>query len=217
MSAPAKDGTPTFVMGVNHTDWSRDKPAIVSMASCTTNCLGPLARVLHDNFGIAEGLMTTIHSSTGSQVTVDGTSKKDWRAGRAAGANLIPSSTGAAIAVTKILPSLQGRVTGLAVRVPTVDVSMVDLTCKLENPASLQAIEQVISTSGGLGGVIRATHDKVVSQDFVGERSSCVLDMGASLFLNPTFCKMVAWYDNEFGYASRIADLMVYMAGEDAL
>jgi len=216
ISAPAKDDTPTFVMGVNHLEFDAAPAAVVSMASCTTNCLAPIAKLIHDNFGIAEGLMTTIHSATASQVTVDGTSKKDWRAGRAAGTNLIPSSTGAAIAVTKVIPSLQGKLTGMAVRVPTVDVSMVDLTCKLEKPASVEAIEEALALTGGLGGVIRATHDKVVSQDFVGERCSSVLDAEASIFLNPTFCKIIAWYDNEFGYASRIVDLMVHMAKVDA-
>merc|ERR1711865_58144 len=216
ISAPAKDETPTFVMGVNHQLLDQqDLPKVVSMASCTTNCLAPIAKVLHDNFIIEEGLMTTVHSSTASQSTVDGTSKKDWRSGRAAGTNLIPSSTGAAIAVTKVIPSLQGKLTGMAVRVPTVDVSMVDLTCKLEKPASVEAIEEALALTGGLGGVIRATHDKVVSQDFVGERCSSVLDAEASIFLNPTFCKIIAWYDNEFGYASRIVDLMVHMASVD--
>eukprot|EP00656_Telonema_subtile_P002906 TRINITY_DN11334_c0_g1_i3.p2 TRINITY_DN11334_c0_g1~~TRINITY_DN11334_c0_g1_i3.p2 ORF type:complete len:207 (+),score=43.27 TRINITY_DN11334_c0_g1_i3:174-794(+) len=203
-------------MGVNHQQYDETQPTVVSMASCTTNCLAPIAKVVDDAFGIVEGLMTTIHSSTASQSTVDGTSKRDWRAGRAAGANLIPASTGAALAVTKVIPSLLGKLTGMAVRVPTVDVSMVDLTCRLEHPASVQEIEDAIARTGGLGGVLRVTHDKVVSQDFVGERCSCVLDAAATVFLNPNFCKIIAWYDNEFGYASRIVDLMVHMSKVDA-
>jgi len=215
--APAKDeATPMLVMGVNHELFNTDM-RVVSMASCTTNCLAPLAKVVHDTFGIVEGLMTTVHATTASQVTVDGTSKKDWRGGRAAAANLIPSSTGAAKAVGVVIPALKGKLTGMAVRVPTVDVSLVDLTVRLEKPASIADIEDAIRTSGGLGGVLRTTRDPVVSQDFVGERCSSVLDVTACISLNSTFCKLVAWYDNEFGYASRVADLITYVAHVDKI
>eukprot|EP00745_Piridium_sociabile_P012473 TRINITY_DN19156_c0_g1_i1.p1 TRINITY_DN19156_c0_g1~~TRINITY_DN19156_c0_g1_i1.p1 ORF type:complete len:337 (-),score=56.49 TRINITY_DN19156_c0_g1_i1:191-1201(-) len=214
MSAPPKDETPMFVMGVNHTEY---KPTmnVVSNASCTTNCLAPLAKVLHDNFGIVEGLMTTVHATTSTQLTVDGPSKggKDWRGGRAASANIIPSGTGAAKAVGKVIPALKGKLTGMAFRVPTIDVSVVDLTCKLSKKATLDDITKACEkeANGGMKGILGVTHDDVVSQDFVHDCRSSILDVKAGIALNDTFVKLVAWYDNEWGYSNRLVDLACYM------
>ncbi|CAK9064671.1 Glyceraldehyde-3-phosphate dehydrogenase 2 (GAPDH 2) [Durusdinium trenchii] len=218
ISAPPKDDTPMFVMGVNHTDY---KPSleVVSNASCTTNCLAPLAMVLHDKFGIVEGLMTTVHASTANQLTVDGPSKggKDWRAGRSAGANVIPSTTGAAKAVGKVIPSLNGKLTGMAFRVPTPDVSVVDLTCRLEKPATYEQIKAAIkeASEGDLKGILGYTEDQVVSQDFVHDPRSSVFDAKAGISLNDNFCKVISWYDNEWGYSNRLVDLAIYMSGID--
>jgi len=192
---------------------------VVSNASCTTNCLAPLAKVIHDKFGIEEGLMTTVHSLTATQLTVDGPSKggKDWRAGRAAGHNIIPSSTGAAKAVGKVIPSLNGKLTGMAFRVPTADVSVVDLTVRLKNPAKYEEIKQAIkeAAAGPLKGILGYTEEEAVSSDFIGSSLSSIFDANAGIALSPTFVKLVAWYDNEWGYSSRLVDLMVHMAKID--
>ena len=212
-SAPAKDdATPTFVMGVNHTEY-KSSMNIVSNASCTTNCLAPLAKVINDKFGIAEGLMTTVHATTATQNTVDGPSGKDWRGGRAAAANIIPSSTGAAKAVGLVIPELKGKLTGMAFRVPTVNVSVVDLTVNLKKSATYDEIKKVVkaASEGELKGILGYTEEKVVSSDFIGEYCTSVFDAGAGIALSDTFVKLVTWYDNEWGYSCKLVDLAVYM------
>jgi glyceraldehyde 3-phosphate dehydrogenase len=212
MSAPSKDDTPMFVMGVNHTTYTNDMD-FVSNASCTTNCLAPVTKVLHDNFGIVEGLMTTVHATTATQKTVDGPSKKDWRGGRGAGQNIIPSSTGAAKAVTKVIPSLKGKLTGMAFRVPTPNVSVVDLTCRLEKPAPYAEICAAMkkASEGELKGILGYTEDAVVSTDFLGDPRTSIFDAGAGIGLNDNFVKIVAWYDNEWGYSTKLVELIEYM------
>ena len=212
LSAPSKDDTPMFVMGVNHTSYAGQD--IVSNASCTTNCLAPIAKVLHDTFGIKDGLMTTVHASTATQKTVDGPSAKDWRGGRGAGQNIIPSSTGAARAVGKVIPPLNGKLTGMAFRVPTPDVSVVDLTVNLERPASYGAIKQAMKAAaeGPMAGVLGYTEDQVVSSDFLGESCTAVFDADAGIALTDTFVKVVAWYDNEWGYSCKCLDLIRHIA-----
>ncbi|HSN49981.1 MAG TPA: type I glyceraldehyde-3-phosphate dehydrogenase, partial [Bacteroidales bacterium] len=212
MSAPSKDDTPMFVMGVNHDKYTSDMQ-FVSNASCTTNCLAPVTKVLHDNFGIVEGLMTTVHATTATQKTVDGPSKKDWRGGRAASGNIIPSSTGAAKAVTKVIPELKGKLTGMSFRVPTLNVSVVDLTCRLEKPASYDAIKKAMKTAadGPLKGILGYTEDSVVSSDFIGDSRTSIFDAGAGISLNDNFVKVVAWYDNEWGYSCKLLDLIAHM------
>jgi glyceraldehyde 3-phosphate dehydrogenase len=212
MSAPSKDATPMFVMGVNHTTYAGQ--AIVSNASCTTNCLAPVAKVLHDNFGIVDGLMTTVHAMTATQKTVDGPSAKDWRGGRGASQNIIPSSTGAAKAVGKVIPDLNGKLTGMAFRVPTPDVSVVDLTVNLAKPTSYDAIKAAMkaASEGPMAGILGYTEDAVVSTDFVGESCTSVFDAGAGIALTDTFLKVVAWYDNEWGYSCKCIDLIRHMA-----
>jgi len=218
MSAPAKDSSPMFVMGVNHDKYTSDMKC-VSNASCTTNCLAPIAKVLNDNYGIAEGLMTTVHAVTINQLPVDGPSKggKDWRAGRASGANIIPSTTGAAKAVGKVIPELNGKLTGMAFRVPTTDVSVVDLTCKLTKEASYQDICQKMkeASEGPLKGILGYTEDQVVSADFIGDARTSIFDANAGISLNPHFCKVVSWYDNEWGYSNKLVELAAYMAKQD--
>lgn len=213
LSAPSKDDTPMFVMGVNHKDLT-DDIKIFSNASCTTNCLAPLAKVIHDNFGIAEGLMTTVHATTATQKTVDGPSAKDWRGGRSALNNIIPSSTGAAKAVGKVIPSLNGKLTGMSFRVPTADVSVVDLTVKLDKPTSYEEICAAIkaASEGELKGILGYTEDAVVSQDFVSDARTSIFDKEAGIMLNPTFVKLVSWYDNEWGYSNKLADMLVHSA-----
>jgi len=215
ITAPSKDA-PMFVMGVNHDKYRKDM-TIVSNASCTTNCLAPLAKVVHDNWGIAEGLMTTVHATTATQKTVDGPSKKDWRGGRGAGFNIIPSSTGAAKAVGKVIPELNGKLTGMAFRVPTADVSVVDLTCRLNKPAKYDDIKAAMraASEGALKGIMGYTEDEVVSSDFIGETCTCVFDAKAGIALNDTFVKLVAWYDNEWGYSCKVLDLLMHMAAVD--
>jgi glyceraldehyde 3-phosphate dehydrogenase len=212
MSAPAKDDTPTFVMGVNNKTYTKDQ-SIVSNASCTTNCLAPVAKVLHDKFGIAEGLMTTVHATTATQKTVDGPSAKDWRGGRGAAQNIIPSSTGAAKAVGLVIPALKGKLTGMAFRVPTPDVSVVDLTCRLIVPATKADIDKAMkeASEGELKGILGYTSDAVVSTDFLGDARTSVYDSDASISLNEHFAKVVSWYDNEWGYSNKLVDLIVYM------
>lgn len=216
MSAPSKDATPMFVVGVNHTNYSKDM-SFVSNASCTTNCLAPIAKVLNDNFGIVEGLMTTVHASTATQKTVDGPSMKDWRGGRGAGQNIIPSSTGAAKAVGKVIPELNGKLTGMAFRVPTPDVSVVDLTVRLEKAASYEAICKAMkeASEGAMAGVLGYTEDAVVSNDFVGEKCTSVFDAGAGIGLNDNFVKVVSWYDNEIGYSNKVVELIEHMSTVD--
>ncbi|MFM7733067.1 MAG: type I glyceraldehyde-3-phosphate dehydrogenase [Cyanobium sp.] len=213
LSAPSKDATPMFVMGVNHGEYAGQD--IVSNASCTTNCLAPVAKVLHDSFGIASGLMTTVHATTATQKTVDGPSVKDWRGGRGAGQNIIPSSTGAAKAVGRVIPALNGRLTGMAFRVPTPDVSVVDLTVNLERPASYELVKQAMkaASEGPMRGVLGYTEEEVVSNDFLGESCTSVFDAGAGIALTDTFMKLVAWYDNEWGYAGKCLELMRHMEG----
>jgi glyceraldehyde 3-phosphate dehydrogenase len=213
MSAPSKDDTPMFVMGVNHTELTADH-TIVSNASCTTNCLAPIAKVIHDNFGIAEGLMTTVHAATATQKTVDGPSMKDWRGGRSAINNIIPSSTGAAKAVGKVIPSLNGKLTGMAFRVPTADVSVVDLTVKTEKPATYEEIKAAmkLASETTMKGVLAYTEDDVVSQDFVGETHTSTFDAKAGIALNDNFVKVVSWYDNEMGYSVKVVELLMHMA-----
>ncbi len=215
MSAPSKDDTPMFVMGVNHSEYTSDVN-IVSNASCTTNCLAPLAKVLHDKFGIVEGLMTTVHATTATQKTVDGPSMKDWRGGRGAGQNIIPSSTGAAKAVGKVIPSLNGKLTGMSFRVPTPDVSVVDLTCRLEKGASYEDIKKAMkeAADGPMKGILGYTEDAVVSTDFVGDARSSIFDADAGISLNANFVKVVSWYDNEWGYSNRVVDLVLHMASK---
>ncbi|MCL2386039.1 MAG: type I glyceraldehyde-3-phosphate dehydrogenase [Defluviitaleaceae bacterium] len=213
LSAPAKDDTPTFVMGVNHEKYTSDLK-IVSNASCTTNCLAPLAKVINDNFGIVEGLMTTVHATTATQKTVDGPSQKDWRGGRAAAANIIPSSTGAAKAVGLVLPELKGKLTGMAFRVPTTNVSVVDLTVRLAKPATYDQIKSVMkaaSESPELKGIVGYTEDAVVSTDFIGEKCTSVFDASAGISLTDNFVKLVSWYDNEWGYSCKLIELMRHM------
>ena len=212
MSAPSKDDTPIFVMGVNHRSYAGQ--AIVSNASCTTNCLAPMAKVLHDNFGIVNGLMTTVHATTATQKTVDGPSVKDWRGGRGAGQNIIPSSTGAAKAVGRVIPELNGKLTGMAFRVPTPDVSVVDLTVNLAKPTSYEQVKAAMkaASQGELAGILGYTEDEVVSNDFLGESCTSVFDAGAGIALTDTFMKLVAWYDNEWGYSCKCIDLMRHMA-----
>jgi len=212
MSAPSKDDTPMFVMGVNNETYKADM-SIVSNASCTTNCLAPVAKVLNDKFGIVEGLMTTVHATTATQKTVDGPSKKDWRGGRAAAANIIPSSTGAAKAVGKVIPALNGKLTGMAFRVPTINVSVVDLTCRLEKAASYEDVKKAMKAAaeGELNGVLGYTEDNVVSSDFIGEARTSVFDAGAGISLNDNFVKVVSWYDNEWGYSTKVVELIEYM------
>ena len=212
LSAPAKDDTPTFVMGVNHEKYTADLN-IVSNASRTTNCLAPLAKVINDNFGIAEGLMTTVHATTATQKTVDGPSAKDWRGGRAAATNIIPSSTGAAKAVGLVLPELKGKLTGMAFRVPTTNVSVVDLTVRLAKPATYEQIKTAIKTAadGPMKGIMKYTEDAVVSTDFIGEGCTSVFDASAGIALNDNFVKLVSWYDNEWGYSCKLIDLMRHM------
>jgi glyceraldehyde 3-phosphate dehydrogenase len=212
MSAPSKDDTPMFVMGVNHTKYKSDMQ-FVSNASCTTNCLAPVTKVLHDSFGIIEGLMTTVHSTTATQKTVDGPSKKDWRGGRAASGNIIPSSTGAAKAVTKVIPELKGKLTGMSFRVPTLNVSVVDLTCRLEKAASYDDIKKAMKAAadGPLKGILGYTEDAVVSSDFIGDSRTSIFDAGAGISLNDNFVKIVAWYDNEWAYSCKLLDLIAHM------
>lgn len=211
LSAPSKDDTPMFVMGVNHKELT-DDIKIFSNASCTTNCLAPLAKVVHDNFGIVEGLMTTVHATTATQKTVDGPSVKDWRGGRAASVNIIPSSTGAAKAVGVVIPSLNGKLTGMSFRVPTVNVSVVDLTVRLEKPTSYDEICKAMkaASEGELKGILGYTEDMVVSQDFVGDKRTSIFDKDAGIMLSPTFVKLVSWYDNETGYSNKLVDLLLY-------
>ncbi len=216
MSAPSKDGTPMFVMGVNNKAYTSDMN-FVSNASCTTNCLAPIAKVLHDNFGITEGLMTTVHSTTATQKTVDGPSMKDWRGGRAASGNIIPSSTGAAKAVGKVIPELNGKLTGMSMRVPTLDVSVVDLTCNLAKPAKYEEICAAMkkAAEGELKGILDYTEDAVVSSDFLGDPHTSIFDAKAGIALTDTFVKVVSWYDNEWGYSDKVVDLIEYMYSVD--
>ena len=219
ISAPSADA-PMFVMGVNQEEY-RPNLDIVSNASCTTNCLAPLAKIINDKYGIVEGLMTTVHATTATQKTVDGPSMKDWRGGRGAGANIIPSSTGAAKAVGKVLPQLNGKLTGMAFRVPTQDVSVVDLTVRLEKGASYddicEAIKEASAPGGELEGIMGYTEDQVVSADFIGDAHSSIFDAGAGIQLSDNFVKLVSWYDNEWGYSNRVVDLMTHMASVDDL
>ncbi len=214
ISAPSKDA-PMFVMGVNNDKYTPDMN-IISNASCTTNCLAPLAKVIHDNFGIKDGLMTTVHSTTATQKTVDGASKKDWRGGRAAAANIIPSSTGAAKAVGKVIPELNGKLTGMAFRVPTVDVSVVDLTCNLEKPATYEEICEAVkkASENEMKGVIEYVTDPVVSSDFIHDPHTSIFDATAGIALTDTFVKLVAWYDNEWGYSNKLVDLAIYISNK---
>ncbi len=215
ISAPSKDA-PMFVMGVNHEDYTPDMN-IVSNASCTTNCLAPLAKIINDNFGIKEGLMTTVHATTATQKTVDGASKKDWRGGRAAAANIIPSTTGAAKAVGKVIPSLNGKLTGMAFRVPTVDVSVVDLTCNLERPTTYEEICEAVkrASENELKGIVEYVDEPLVSSDFTTDMHTSIFDAKAGIMLTDTFVKLVAWYDNEWGYSNKLVDLVCYMAKKD--
>jgi glyceraldehyde 3-phosphate dehydrogenase len=215
ISAPSKDA-PMFVMGVNHDKYTKDL-TIVSNASCTTNCLAPLAKVINDNFGIVEGLMSTIHSTTATQKTVDGPSKKDWRGGRAAATNIIPSSTGAAKAVGEVIPELKGKLTGMSFRVPTINVSVVDLTVRLEKSATYDEIKACVkkASENELKGILGYTEDAVVSTDFIGEYNTSVFDATAGIALNNNFMKLVTWYDNEWGYSNKVIDLIEHMAAVD--
>ncbi len=217
MSAPSKDDTPMFVMGVNHETYTSDMQ-FVSNASCTTNCLAPVAKVLNDNFGITDGLMTTVHSITATQKTVDGVSMKDWRGGRGASYNIIPSSTGAAKAVGKVIPSLNGKLTGMSMRVPTLDVSVVDLTVNLAKPATYAEICAAMkkAAEGELKGILDYTEDQVVSSDFIGDAHTSIFDAKAGIALTDTFVKVVAWYDNEWGYSNKVLMLIEHMAKVDA-
>jgi glyceraldehyde 3-phosphate dehydrogenase len=213
LSAPSADDTPMFVMGVNHKSLTPDIK-IMSNASCTTNCLAPIAKVMHDNFGILEGLMTTVHAATATQKVVDGPSLKDWRGGRSALLNIIPSSTGAAKAVGKVIPSLNGKLTGMSFRVPTADVSVVDLTVKLEKETTYEAIKAAMKSASEneLKGVLGYTEDAVVSQDFVNDKRTSIFDADAGIMLNSTFVKIVSWYDNEVGYSNKVVDLIEHAA-----
>jgi len=211
MSAPSKDDTPMFVMGVNHKTYNGEP--IVSNASCTTNCLAPITKVLHENFGLAEGLMTTVHAMTATQKTVDGPSSKDWRGGRAAAGNIIPSSTGAAKAVTKVIPELKGKLTGMSFRVPTLNVSVVDLTCRLEKATTYDEIKAVMkrASENELKGILGYTEEAVVSSDFIGDSRTSIFDAEAGIMLNPNFVKIISWYDNEMGYSHKIVEFIEYM------
>ncbi len=212
MSAPSKDDTPMFVYGVNHKKYAGE--SIVSNASCTTNCLAPLVKVINDNFGIAEGLMTTVHATTATQKTVDGPSAKDWRGGRAAAGNIIPSSTGAAKAATKVIPELKGKLTGMSFRVPTLDVSVVDLTCRLEKATTYEEIKAAVKAAadGEMKGILGYTEEAVVSSDFIGDSRTSIFDAEAGIMLNPNFVKLVSWYDNEWGYSCKVLDVIAYMS-----
>ena len=212
MSAPSKDDTPMFVFGVNHKSYNGEQ--FVSNASCTTNCLAPIAKVLHDKFGIEEALMSTIHATTNTQKTVDAPSAKDWRGGRAAAGNIIPSSTGAAKAVGKVIPVLNGKLTGMAFRVPTLDVSVVDLTARLSKETSYAEVCKAMkeASEGELKGVLGYTEDEVVSSDFIGDARTSIFDAKAGIQLSPTFVKVVSWYDNEWGYSCKVLELLAYMA-----
>lgn len=212
LSAPSKDATPMFVMGVNHNEYAGQD--IVSNASCTTNCLAPLAKVLNDNFGIVDGLMTTVHATTATQKTVDSPSSKDWRGGRGASQNIIPSSTGAAKAVGKVIPALNGKLTGMAFRVPTADVSVVDLTVNLAKPASYAEICAAMkaASEGDMKGIMGYTEDAVVSQDFIGDVRTSIFDATAGIALTDTFVKLVSWYDNEIGYSNKVLDLVAHIS-----
>lgn len=213
ITAPGKNGVPVFVMGVNENEY-KSNMNVVSNASCTTNCLAPLAKVINDNFGIEEGLMTTVHSTTATQLTVDGSSKKDWRGGRAASGNIIPSSTGAAKMVGEVIPSLKGKLTGMSFRVPTLDVSVVDLTCRLKKSCSYDDIKAVMKKASEttLKNIVGYTEEPVVSTDFIGEVCTSVFDASAGIMLNPNFVKLVAWYDNEWGYSCKVLDLIDHMS-----
>ena len=215
VTAPGKE-MPMFVMGVNHTKYTKDMN-IVSNASCTTNCLAPLAKVIHDNFGIKDGLMTTVHSTTATQLTVDGSSKKDWRGGRAASINIIPSSTGAAKAVGEVIPQLKGKLTGMSFRVPTVNVSVVDLTVNLAKETTYDEIVEAIkkASEGELKGILGVTDEPVVSTDFIGDARTSIFDVKAGIMLTPTFVKLVSWYDNEWGYSNKVVDLIRHMYSVD--
>lgn len=219
ITAPAKGDIPTFVMGVNNDKYNPETDIIVSNASCTTNCLAPIVKVLLDHFGIEEGLMTTIHAMTAAQPTVDGPSKKDWRGGRGASQNIIPSSTGAAKAVALCIPELKGKLTGMAFRVPVADVSVVDLTVKLTKSTSYEEICKVIkeNAEGAMKGILAYTDEEVVSSDFIGTRFSSIFDQRAGIALNNQFFKIVAWYDNEMGYACRVVDLLAFMAKKEKI
>jgi glyceraldehyde 3-phosphate dehydrogenase len=212
ISAPSKDA-PMFVMGVNHTD-AKASDTIVSNASCTTNCLAPMAKVLNDTFGIEEALMTTVHATTATQMTVDGPSRKDWRGGRSAMLNIIPASTGAAVAVTKVIPALKGKLTGMAFRVPTADVSVVDLTVRLEKETSYEEIKKAFKSAseGSLKGILGYTEEKLVSQDFIGDARTSIFDAGAGIELNSKFFKLICWYDNEAGFSNKMLDLTQHVA-----
>ena len=212
MSAPSKDDTPMFVMGVNHTKYAGEP--IVSNASCTTNCLAPLTKVINDKFGVIEGLMTTVHSTTATQKTVDGPSMKDWRGGRAAAGNIIPSSTGAAKAVGKVIPELNGKWTGMSFRVPTLDVSVVDVTFRLAKEASYDEIKAAVkeASEGEMKGILGYTEEDVVSSDFLGDPRTSIFDAKAGIALNKNFVKLVSWYDNEWGYSNKVLELIAHMA-----
>ena len=214
ISAPSKDA-PMFVMGVNNDTYTPDMN-IISNASCTTNCLAPLAKVINDNFGIKDGLMTTVHSTTATQKTVDGASKKDWRGGRAASANIIPSTTGAAKAVGKVIPELNGKLTGMSLRVPTIDVSVVDLTCNLAKPATYEEICNAVKKAceNEMKGIMAYTDEPVVSSDFISDPHTSIFDAAAGIALTDTFVKLVAWYDNEWGYSNKLVDLAMYIANK---
>jgi glyceraldehyde 3-phosphate dehydrogenase len=217
ISAPPKDAVPMFVMGVNHTSYTSDLK-VVSNASCTTNCLAPMANVINDNFGLQEGLMTTVHAVTATQMTLDGASNKDWRGGRGACYNIIPSSTGAAKAVGAVIPELNGKLTGMAFRVPTMDVSVVDLTCTLKKGASYDTIKAALkdASEGSMKGILGYTEDQVVSSDFITDPRSSIIDAKAGIALTDNFVKLVSWYDNEWGYSGRVVDLMKHVAAVDA-
>ena len=212
MSAPSKDDTPMFVYGVNHKTYAGQP--IISNASCTTNCLAPLTKVLNDKFGVVNGLMTTVHSTTATQKTVDGPSAKDWRGGRAASGNIIPSSTGAAKAVDKVIPELNGKLTGISMRVPTLDVSVVDLTVNLAKPATKEDICNAMkeAAAGELKGILGYTEDAVVSSDFLGDARTSIFDANAGVYLTDTFVKVISWYDNEWGYSNKLLDMIAYTA-----
>jgi len=220
ISAPPKDAVPMYVMGVNNKNYT-GSDTVVSNASCTTNCLAPLAKVMHEKFTIVEGLMTTVHAMTATQLTVDGPSRggKDWRGGRCASANIIPSATGAAKAVGKVIPALNGKLTGMAFRVPTPDVSVVDLTCRIEKGASMDEIVSALkeAADGDMKGILGYTDEEVVSTDFVGNKTSSIVDIKAGISLNNNFVKLVSWYDNEWGYSNRLVELCVFMSGVDGL
>lgn len=217
ITAPAKGNVPTFVMGVNEDKYNPHTDKVISNASCTTNCLAPIAKVLSDTFGIEEGLMTTVHSMTATQPTVDGPSKKDWRGGRGASQNIIPSSTGAATAVALCLPELKGKLTGMAFRVPTVDVSVVDLTVRTQKDATYEQICEAMKNASldTMKGILAYTDEQVVSSDFIGSTYSAIFDKEAGIALNNNFFKIIAWYDNEMGYASRVVDLLLYISASD--